>query len=90
MKKIEAYKYNPDPAENLKFEDVIATGGKNIRIGEQLIVNTSSHYIIPNGTIVKVKNKIVDSVEKLSGFDVETPDGKLLFARFSRLKRISA
>lgn len=82
-------KTNREPSENLKFSDVNLNEDDHVRIGSRLMVNTTNKCVVANGVVVKVRQVFLTNPTNLSGYDVETPEGKIVFMKFSRLRRIN-
>lgn len=83
-------KINREPSENLTYSDVDLNEDEHVRIGSRLMVNTTNKCVIANGVVVKVRQVFLNNTKSLSGYDVETPEGKIVFMKFSRLRRIQA
>ena len=83
-------KTNREPSETLKYSDVDLNQDDHVRIGSRLMVNTTNKCVIANGVVVKVRQVFLTNPLNLSGYDVETPEGKIVFMKFSRLRRINA
>lgn len=79
-----------EPIENLKYVDINQQESGHVRFGSRLVVNTLNPCVVQNGVEVKVVQIYLTDPKELSGFDVETPEGKRVFMRYSRLRRINA